>query len=156
MLKGILGALAPTLVKAATSANPMAGLALKLAARKLGMPESSSLEDIEEKVESEPEKIQVIQSVELELEKITANLEGFKLEVVDRQDARKHFSDDPFPKIFALICLTSFMAYIFLITMQPPEANDLALVNLLIGNFFGLISGISAYFYGSSHNGKEK
>lgn len=154
-LKGILKALAPTLVNVATSSNPIAGMAVKMAAKKLGMPDNSSLEQIEETVEREPEKASLLAQTENELKAMEINLEGFKVETEDRQDARSHFSSDPFPKIFALICLVGFLGYIFMISIQPPEQNDLALVNLLIGNFFGLISGISAFYFGSSHNGNK-
>ena len=54
---GFLGALAPTLVNVATSGNPVANIAIKMAAKKLNMPETSTLEQIEELVEREPDKI---------------------------------------------------------------------------------------------------
>ena len=79
-LKGILGALAPTLVKTVASSNPIAGMAVKLAAKKLGMPETSSIEQIEEVVEREPEKAEILQDAELEIKKLTANIEGFRLD----------------------------------------------------------------------------
>jgi len=152
-LKGLLGALAPTLVKAATTANPIAGMAVKLAARKLGMPETSTIEQIEEVVENEPEKAEILQDAELEIKKLTANIEGFRLETEDRQDARKTFSKDATPRVLALLSMGGFLAYIFMVTLQAPEANDDAIVNLVLGYLGGLVSGISSFYFGSSNNG---
>ena len=152
-LKGILGALAPTLVKTVASSNPIAGMAVKLAAKKLGMPETSSIEQIEEAVENEPEKAEILQDAELEIKKLTANIEGFRLETEDRQDARKTFSKDATPRVLALLSMGGFLAYIFMVTLQAPEANDDAIVNLVLGYLGGLVSGISSFYFGSSNNG---
>ena len=152
-LKGILGALAPTLVKTVASSNPIAGMAVKLAAKKLGMPETSSIEQIEEVVEREPEKAEVLQDAELEIKKLTANIEGFRLETEDRQDARAKFAKDPTPKVIAVMAMLGFLAYIFMVTLQAPESNDDAIVNLVLGYLGGLVSGIASFYFGSSHNG---
>jgi alkylated DNA repair dioxygenase AlkB len=152
-LKGLLGALAPTLVKTVASSNPIAGMAVKLAARKLGMPETSTIEQIEEVVENEPEKAEVLQDAELEIKKLTANIEGFRLETEDRQDARKTFAKDPTPKVIAVMAMLGFLAYIFMVTLQAPESNDDAIVNLVLGYLGGLVSGIASFYFGSSHNG---
>ena len=152
-LKGLLGALAPTLVKTVASSNPIAGMAVKLAARKLGMPETSTIEQIEEVVENEPEKAEILQDAELEIKKLTANIEGFRLETEDRQDARAKFGKDPTPKIIAVMAMLGFLAYIFMVTLQAPESNDDAIVNLVLGYLGGLVSGIASFYFGSSHNG---
>jgi NhaP-type Na+/H+ or K+/H+ antiporter len=152
-LKGILGALAPTLLKTVASSNPIAGMALKIAAKKLGMPENSSIEQIEEVVENEPEKAEVLQDAELEIKKLTANIEGFRLETEDRQDARKTFAKDSTPKLIAILAMVGFLAYIFMVTLQAPESNDDAIVNLVLGYLGGLVSGIASFYFGSSHNG---
>ena len=54
--------------------------------------------------------------------------------------------------MFAIISLVGFIAYIFMVTLQPPDSNDNAIVNLIIGYLGGLVSGISAFFFGSSQN----
>ncbi len=153
-LKGILGALAPTLVNVATSGNPVANIAIKMAAKKLNMPETSTLEQIEELVEREPDKIPALTQTENELKAMEINLESFKVEVDDRKSARDHFSDDPMPKIFAMTALLGFLGYVYMVTIQPPDANDDGVVNLILGALASLVSGISAFFFGGS-NGKK-
>ena len=152
-LKGLLGALAPTLVKTVASSNPIAGMGVKLAAKKLGLPETSNIAQIEEAVENEPEKAEILQDAELEIKKLTANIEGFKLETEDRQDARNKFAKDPTPKVIAVLAMVGFLAYIFTVTLQAPESNDDAIVNLVLGYLGGLVSGIASFYFGSSHNG---
>ena len=153
-MKGILRALSPTLVNLATSSNPIAGMVVKMAAKKLGMPDNSSLEQIEETVEREPEKASLLAQTENELKAMEINLESFKVEVDDRKSARDHFSDDPMPKIFAMTALLGFLGYVYMVTIQPPDANDDGVVNLILGALASLVSGISAFFFGGS-NGKK-
>ena len=155
MLKGILRDLAPTLLKAAGSTNPIAGMAVKLAARKLGLPDSASIEKIEEAVESDPEKVQVLQDAELEIQRLTANIDGFRLEVEDRQDAREKFAHDPTPKIIAVMAMGGFLAYIFMVSLRGPEQTDDAIVNLVLGYLGGLVTGVTSFYFGSSHNGNK-
>lgn len=88
-MKGLLKALAPTLVNVATSGNPVANVAIKLAAKKLGIGETASIEDIENHIEQNPEKIEVVKNVETEIRAMEIELETFKTEVEDRQDARE-------------------------------------------------------------------
>ena len=151
MLKGILSSLAPTLVKAATTANPIAGMAVSLAAKRLGLPENASIEQIEEEVERNPDKMSAVQAAELEIKQISANIEGFKLETQDRANARSmHVKTGDFtPKIFAIVALFGFLGYCLLITVRPPQ--DAALPNLIIGALTSLVSGVSAFYFGSSH-----
>ena len=154
-MKGILRALSPTLVNLATSSNPIAGMVVKMAAKKLGMPDNSSLEQIEETVAREPEKASLLAQTENELKAMQINLEGFKVETEDRQDARKMqtVTRDWTPKIFAVMALSGFLVYRFLITVRPPM--DAAIPNLIIGALTSLVSGVSAFYFGSSHNGNK-
>jgi hypothetical protein len=154
-MKGILRALSPTLVNLATSSNPIAGMVVKMAAKKLGMPDNSSLEQIEETVEREPEKASLLAQTENELKAMEINLEGFKVETEDRQDARKMqtVTRDWTPKIFAVMALSGFLVYCFLITVRPPL--DAAIPNLIIGALTSLVSGVSAFYFGSTHNGNK-
>lgn len=155
MKLSILKVLAPTLVDVATSSNPIAGIALKMAAKKLGMPDNSSLEQIEETVDRDPDKASLLSQTENELKAMEINLEGFKVETEDRQDARKMqtVTRDWTPKIFAVMALSGFLVYCFLITVRPPM--DAAIPNLIIGALTSLVSGVSAFYFGSSHNGNK-
>ena len=133
----------------------MGGMALKMVTSKLGVP-NASLQKVEQILEDEPEKASLIQEADKEfadkIKELEINLEAFKVETEDRQDARRAFKEDITSKVFAIISLVGFIAYIFMVTLQPPDSNDNAIVNLIIGYLGGLVSGISAFFFGSSQN----
>ena len=151
----LLKTLAPTVAQAA--GGPMAGMAVKMVAAKLGVPDASA-DTIEQILQTQPEKAVLVQQADGDfkdrIREMEIDLESFKAEVDDRKDARAKFSDDPTPKVFAVISLMGFLAYIFMVTIQPPDANDDGVVNLVLGYLGGLVSGISAYFFGGS-NGKK-
>lgn len=46
-------------------------------------------------------------------------------------------SKDPTPKLLAVLAMVGFLAYIFMVTLQAPEANDDAIVNLVLGYLGG-------------------
>ncbi len=153
-MKGLLKALAPTLVNVATSGNPVAGVAIKLAAKKLGIGESASIQDIENHIEQNPEKIELVKNAENEIRAMEINLEEFKVKAKDAQHAREIHKGEKFPIFFGSVVLIGFFAYVFLITVNPPAQADLALSNLILGNLFAVVSGISGYLYGQQ-NGKK-
>jgi len=152
-LKGLLASLAPTVGKAI--GGPMGGMAVKLVADKLGVSNTTDPVKLEKYIEEHPDSIQLLQEAETEfsktLEERKIDLENFRVEVQDRQAAREIFGEDPTPKIFAIISLLGFLCYIFLVTFRA-EAVDDALANIILGYLGGLISGISAFFFGSSNN----
>jgi len=154
-LGSLLKSLAPTVASAA--GGPMAGMAIKMVASKIGVPDAG-VEQIEEILETQPEKAVLVKQADTDfkdrIRELEIDLESFKTEVEDRKDARRVFGNDPTPKIFAVISLLGFLAYIFMVTIQPPDANDDGVVNLVLGYLGGLVSGISAYFFGGS-NGKK-
>ena len=53
-----------------------------------------------------------------------------------------------------MVALIGFIGYVFMVTIQPVDANDDGVVNLILGYLGGLVSGISAYFFGGT-NGKK-
>ena len=152
---GLLKSLAPTVAEAA--GGPLAGMAVKMVASKIGVP-NASVEKIEEILETQPEKAMLVKQADREFQdrirEMEIDLESFKAEVDDRKDARSKFADDPTPKIFAMLALIGFLGYVFMVTIQPPDANDDGVVNLILGYLGGLVSGISAFFFGGS-NGKK-
>ena len=77
----------------------------------------------------------------------------FKLEVADTQDARKAFSKDWTTRIMGIATLGGFLGYIFLVTLQPPEQNSEALINLVLGYLGGLASAVISFYFGASHGG---
>ena len=75
----------------------------------------------------------------------------FALETADIQAARNAHKGDWTPKVFGLIALVGFVSYIFLVTLQPPDANSDTIVSLVLGYLGGLVSGISSFYFGASH-----
>ena len=151
----LLKALAPTIGGAI--GGPMGGMAAKMVASKLGIKKTDT-HSIEEAIEAAgPEKIEEIKAVDQEfaLKMKQLDIDVFSKQVEDAQDARKVFGDDPIPKLFAMLALVGFLAYVFLVTMQDPESNDDAIVNLVLGYLGGLVSGISAFFFGANNSGRK-
>ena len=150
----LLKALAPTIGGAI--GGPMGGMAAKMVASKLGIKKTDT-QSIEEALEeATPEQLEEIKAAEKEfaLKMKQLDIDVFAKQVEDVQDARKVFGDDPIPKLFAMLALVGFLAYVFLVTMQEPESNDDAIVNLVLGYLGGLVSGISAFFFGANNSGK--
>jgi len=149
-LKGILGALAPTLVNVATSGNPVANIAIKMAAKKLNMPETSTLEQIEELVEREPDKIPALTQTENELKAMEINLESFKVEVDDRKHARDTFKNDWTPKVFGILALILYGVYVMTVTIMPHDANDETIISLVLGQLSGVLGTMAAFWFSGS------
>ena len=138
MIKGLVGTVAPKLAT--------------VLAEKLGVKNEPKA--IEQAIQNAtPEQLQAIKEAELELEAKLAQMEVdiFALETADTQDARKAHKGDWTPKVFGMVSLVSFVSYIFLVTIQPPDQNSEAVINLVLGYFGGVISAIVSYFYGSSN-----
>ena len=78
----------------------------------------------------------------------------FKLETEDKQDARTKFSKDWTARIIGIAMVAGFLGYIFLVTLQPPEQNSEALINLVLGYLGGLASAVISFYFGASHSEK--
>jgi len=150
LLKNIVGAVAPTLGTAL--GGPMGGMAANMIADVLGVPNNPK--SIEKAMaEATPEQMLELKKVEQDFEVKMKELEVdvFKLETEDIQDARGKFSKDWTARIMGMSTLGGFLGYIFLITLQPPEANSEALVNLILGYLGGLASAIVSFYFGASN-----
>ena len=79
----------------------------------------------------------------------------FKLETQDKQHARSMFSKDWTARIIGLFTIGGFLGYIFLVTLQPPEQNSEALINLVLGYLGGLASAIISFYFGASHTKED-
>jgi Fe2+ transport system protein B len=75
----------------------------------------------------------------------------FELEVNDKQDARGKFNKDWTARIMGISVVGGFMGYIFLVTLQPPEQNSEALINLVLGYLGGLASAVISFYFGASN-----
>jgi len=153
-LKGLLGAVAPTLGQAL--GGPMGSAAVSLIADKLGVPNNPNA--IEKAVkQATPEEMLKLKEAENDFQVQMKKLEVdvFKLETEDIQDARKAFGGDWTSKVLGFITLGGFMGYIFLVTLQPPEQNSEALINLVLGYLGGLASAVISFYFGASHKKDE-
>ena len=150
LLKNIVGAVAPTLGTAL--GGPMGGMAANMIADVLGVPNNPK--SIEKAIqEATPEQMLELKKVEQDFELKMKELEVdvFNLEVADGQDARKTFSKDWTARIVGASVVGGFMGYIFLVTLQPPEQNSEALINLVLGYLGGLASAVISFYFGASN-----
>jgi hypothetical protein len=79
------------------------------------------------------------------------NVDVFKLETQEKQHARSMFSKDWTARIIGIAMIGGFLGYIFLVTLQPPEQNSEALINLVLGYLGGLASAVISYYFGASN-----
>jgi len=154
MLKNLLGAVAPTIGTAL--GGPMGGMAGKILSQTLGVPNNQK--SIEQAIQTAtPEQLAQIKKAEAEFDKQMKELEVdiFALEAQEKQDARKHFSKDWTARIIGIATIGGFLGYIFLVTLQPPEQNSEALINLVLGYLGGLASAIISFYFGASNSSKD-
>ena len=150
LLKNIVGAVAPTLGTAL--GGPMGGMAANMIADVLGVPNNPKA--IEKAIQdATPEQMLELKKVEqdFELKMKELDVDVFNLEVADGQDARKTFSKDWTARIVGVSVVGGFMGYIFLVTLQPPEQNSEALINLVLGYLGGLASAVISFYFGASN-----
>ena len=149
ILTSVIGAVAPTL---GTALGPMGGMAAKMISEVLGVPNNPKA--IEKAMaEATPEQMLELKKVEQDFEVKMKELEVdvFALETADIQDARGKFSKDWTARIIGVVVVGGFMGYIFLVTLQPPEQNSEALINLVLGYLGGLASAIISFYFGASN-----
>jgi len=154
ILKNIVGAVAPTLGTAL--GGPMAGMAGNMIAEVLGVPNNPKA--IEKGIaEATPEQMLELKKAEqaFEVQMKELDVDVFKLETEDKQDARNKFSKDWTARIMGIATVGGFLGYIFLVTLQPPEQNSEALINLVLGYLGGLASAVISFYFGASNSTKD-
>ena len=104
-----------------------------------------------------PEQMLQLKKAEKDFEIRMQELEVdvFALETQDKQDARSKFSKDWTARIMGLAVISGFLGYIFLVTLQPPEQNSEALINLVLGYLGGLASAIISFYFGASNTSEK-
>lgn len=151
-LGGLLKSLAPTIASAA--GGPMAGMAVKMVAKKLGLPETATANEIEDLVEREPEKAVIIKEADKDfknkIREMEIDLESFKTEVQDRQHARETFKDDWTPKVFGVLALLLYGAYVLTVTIMPHDQNDETIISLVLGQLSGILGTMAAFWFSGS------
>jgi hypothetical protein len=150
-LGGLLKSLAPTIASAA--GGPMAGMAVKMAAQKLGVPEATANE-IEDIIEREPEKAVLLKEADTEfkdrIREMEIDLESFKSELEDRQHARETFKNDWTPKVFGILALLLYGAYVLTVTIMPHDQNDETIISLVLGQLSGILGTMAAFWFSGS------
>jgi len=150
LIKNVVGALAPTLGSAL--GGPLGGQAASVVAQVLGCkPDPKSINQAIQ--QATPEQMLELKKAEAEFELQMKELEVdiFALETEDKQDARVKFSKDWTTRTLGFVTICGFMGYIFLVTLQPPEQNSEALINLVLGYLGGLASAVISFYFGASH-----
>ena len=150
LLKNIVGAVAPTLGTAL--GGPMGGMAANMISEVLGVPNDQK--SIQKAIQNAtPEQMLELKKAEqqFEVQMKELDVDVFKLEVADKQNARGMFNKDWTARIIGLFTIGGFLGYIFLVTLQPPEQNSEALINLVLGYLGGLASAIISFYFGASH-----
>ena len=154
MLKNLISTIAPALGSALGS--PLGGAAVSMIAEKLGVPNNQKA--VEKAIQqATPEQLLELKKVgkDFEVKMKELEVDVFKLETQDVQNARKTFASDWTSKFMGLLIICGFLGYIFLVTLQPPEQNSEALINLVLGYLGGLASAIISFYFGASHT-KDK
>ena len=154
LLKNIIGAVAPTLGTAL--GGPMGGMAANMISEVLGVPNTPKA--IEKAIaDATPEQMLELKKAEqaFEIQMKELEVDVFALETADVQDARGKFSKDWTARIMGIAVVGGFMSYIFLVTLQPPEQNSEALINLVLGYLGGLASAVISFYFGASNTQKD-
>tara|TARA_R100000654_G_scaffold24910_1_gene48140 strand:- start:1880 stop:2356 length:477 start_codon:yes stop_codon:yes gene_type:complete len=155
LFKNVIGAVAPTLGTAI--GGPMGGMAANMIADVLGVPNDQK--SIETAIQNAtPEQMLELKKAEqaFEVQMKELDVDVFKLETQDKQNARSIFSKDWTARIIGLFTIGGFLGYIFLVTLQPPEQNSEALINLVLGYLGGLASAIISFYFGASHSPEKE
>jgi hypothetical protein len=155
LIKNVVGAIAPTLGSAL--GGPLGGQAASVVAKVLGCdsdPKSINTAIQQASPEQMIELKKAEQAFEVQMKELEVDV--FKLETQDKQDARSRFSKDWTARIIGVAVVGGFMGYIFLVTLQPPEQNSEALINLVLGYLGGLASAVISFYFGASQSDDKK
>lgn len=153
-IKNLVGELAPTI--GAALGGPVGGAAAGMLANVLGCdPTPQKIEKALQ--QATPEQLAEIKMAELDFEVRMKELEVdvFALETKDTQHARESFVEDWTARAIALISVILFGGYILLVTIQPPDANDDGIVNLVLGYLGGIVSSVVSFYFGASKSGAK-
>lgn len=149
LLKGAAPALATAV------AGPMGGMAVKMIAEKLGVPDS---------VESVTQAIQADPNLAFKLQEL--DLKAFEKEVEDRKDARAMTtvalqSDDPFVRRFTYYFIAAWsifaMIYIPFMTFSEIPEKNVRFADTILGFLLGtVVASMFAFLLGSSFGSRQK
>ena len=150
-LKNLVSTVAPAIGTAL--GTPLGGAAVSMIADKLGVPNNQQA--VEKAIrQATPDEMLKLKEAdnEFEVKMKELDVDVFRLEAEDKQHARSAFSKDWTTKAMGILTLSGFMGYIFLVTLQPPEQNSEALINLVLGYLGGLASAVISFYFGASNS----
>ena len=150
LLGNIIGSVAPTLGTAL--GGPLGGMAGDVISKILGVDNNPA--SLEKAIATAtPEQLLEIKKAEKDFEAKMKELDVdlYKLETQEKHDARRTFSKDWTARIIGIAMVGGFLGYIFLVTLQPPEQNSEALINLVLGYLGGLASAVISFYFGASN-----
>ena len=153
-VKGIIGAVAPTIGTAL--GGPMGSMAANMVADALGCdPEPKKIEKAIQA--ATPEQLAELKKIDadFDIKMKELDVDLYALETADIQSARGMFSKDWTARIMGITVVGGFMGYIFLVTLQPPEQNSEALINLVLGYLGGLASAVISFYFGASNSSSK-
>ena len=153
-VKGIIGAVAPTIGTAL--GGPMGSMAANMVADALGCdPEPKKIEKAIQA--ATPEQLAELKKIDadFDIKMKELDVDLFALETADIQSARGMFSKDWTARVIGITVVGGFMGYIFLVTLQPPEQNSEALINLVLGYLGGLASAVISFYFGASNSNSK-
>ena len=151
LLKSVVGAVAPTIGTAL--GGPMGGMAANLVSQALGC--KNNPKDIEQAVQNAtPEQLAELKKLdnEFEVKMKELDVDLYKLETADIQNARSTFSKDWTSRIVGILIILGFLGYIFTVTLMPPDQNSDTIVSLVLGYLGGLASAIISFYFGASQS----
>lgn len=151
LLKSVVGAVAPTIGTAL--GGPMGGMAANLVSQALGC--KNNPKDIEQAVQNAtPEQLAELKKLdnEFEVKMKELDVDLYKLETADIQNARSTFSKDWTSRIVGVLIILGFLGYIFTVTLMPPDQNSDTIVSLVLGYLGGLASAIISFYFGASQS----
>jgi hypothetical protein len=149
-IKNLVGGLAPTIATAL--GGPLAGTAASAIAEVLGCNAQDPRALEKAMANATPEQLTKIKEAELNFEARMKELDVdlFALETADIQNARMNNSKDWTARAIALGTMAAFIGYVFLVTIQPPDANSDAIINLVLGYLGGMVSAVTSFYFGAS------
>jgi hypothetical protein len=149
-IASLVGSVAPTIATAL--GGPLAGTAATAIAQVLGVNAQDPKALEKAMASATPEQLTEIKKAELNFEARMKELDVdiFALETADIQNARANNAKDWTARAIALGTMGAFIGYVFLVTIQPPDQNSDAIINLVLGYLGGMVSAVTSFYFGAS------
>ena len=136
----------------------MAGMAVKMAATKLGVPEAlqTRLKTLlNESLKRLWYSNRLIRSSKTASEKWRLISKHLRQRLRTARTRRAKFSGDITPKVFCILALILYSAYVMAVTIMPHDQNDETIISLVLGQLSGILGTCAAFFYGGSPEVKD-